>query len=134
MDEYDWRTLYPMHLKFYQHLHPMTKSIECVDEIDNENSNLDIFQQTISTNKPSKKLVTRELLIFKRYQVDPKDIKCPPQWCGKHEAMFLIVGFLVHQNLGIVNKKDFFFNGHTYKSKKIIKKLRKFDFCEQKLD
>ncbi len=31
VDEYDWRTLYPMCLKCYQHLHPMIESVECVD-------------------------------------------------------------------------------------------------------
>jgi hypothetical protein len=34
------------------------------------------------------------------------------------------------------NKKNFSFSGHTYKPKEIsfiIRKLRKFDFCEQKL-
>jgi hypothetical protein len=66
-----------------------------------------------------RKFVTKELLIFKRYQVDPKDIKCPLQWWGKHEAMFPTIGFLAHQILGIVGSQlesIFFFNGHTYKS------------------
>jgi hypothetical protein len=31
VDEYDWKTLFPMHLKCYQHLHPMIESVECVD-------------------------------------------------------------------------------------------------------
>jgi hypothetical protein len=30
-NEYDWRTMYLMHLKCYQHLHPMTKFVDCVD-------------------------------------------------------------------------------------------------------
>jgi hypothetical protein len=33
--------------------------------------------------------------------LDVKDIKCFLQWCQKHEAMFLIVGFLTWQILGI---------------------------------
>jgi hypothetical protein len=37
--------------------------------------------------------------------VDPKDIKCPLQWWGKHEAMFPIVGFLACQVLGIVRSQ-----------------------------
>jgi hypothetical protein len=32
---------------------------------------------TTSINEPMKELVNRELSIFKRFQVDPKDIKCP---------------------------------------------------------
>jgi len=31
VDEYDRRTLYHMLLKCYHHLHPMTKSVGCVD-------------------------------------------------------------------------------------------------------
>ncbi len=40
---------------------------------------LDIFQETPSTSELAKKLVTKKLLIFKRYQVDPKKIKFPLQ-------------------------------------------------------
>jgi succinate dehydrogenase hydrophobic anchor subunit len=40
-----------------------------------------------------------KLLIFKQYQVDVKDMKCPFWQC---ELMFSIVDFLVHQMLGIV--------------------------------
>jgi hypothetical protein len=39
------------------------------------------------------KLVNRELLILKCYQMDVKDIKCPLQWWEKHENMFLTIGF-----------------------------------------
>jgi hypothetical protein len=59
-----------------------------------------------------KELVTKELFILKRYQVDPKEIKCLLQCCGKHEAMFPIVGYLARQILSIVrsqiNIKRFF--------------------------
>ncbi len=34
--------------------------------------------------------------------MDPKDIKCPLQWWGKHEAMFPTIGFLARQSLGII--------------------------------
>jgi hypothetical protein len=71
-----------------------------VDQGIDENYILDIFEMTSSTNEPTKSsLITRELLIFKQYQVDVKDIKCPFQWWEKHETMFHIVGFLDH-NLG----------------------------------
>jgi len=36
MNEYDTRTLYPMILKCYHPLHPITKSIGCVDQIIDE--------------------------------------------------------------------------------------------------
>jgi len=55
---------------------------------------LDIFEQTTSTNEPIEELVKKELLIFKRYQLDAKNIKCPLQWWLKHEAIFLKIGFL----------------------------------------
>jgi hypothetical protein len=38
---------------------------------------LDIFEMTTNTSDPTMELVNRELLIFKHYQVDVKDIKCP---------------------------------------------------------
>jgi hypothetical protein len=38
---------------------------------------LDIFEQIASTNEPMEELVKRELLVFRRYQLDVKDIKCP---------------------------------------------------------
>jgi len=66
---------------------------------------LDIFEQTINTSEPTKKLVKRELLIFKRYQLDVKDIKCLLEWWQKHEAMFLIVRFLAQHSLGIVGSQ-----------------------------
>jgi hypothetical protein len=37
---------------------------------------LDIFKMTVNTSEPRRELVNRELLIFKHYQVDVKDIKC----------------------------------------------------------
>jgi hypothetical protein len=58
-----------------------------------------------STNELVTKLVNRELLIFKRFQMDPKEIKCPLQWWQKHESMFPIVGFLVQQILKIVESQ-----------------------------
>jgi hypothetical protein len=44
MDEYDRRTLYPMFLKCYHHLHPMIEFVGCVDQTSDEDFNLDIFQ------------------------------------------------------------------------------------------
>jgi hypothetical protein len=55
--------------------------------------------------QPSKELVTRELLIFRCYQVDPKNIKCFFQWWGKHETMFPIVDLLAYQILSIVGSQ-----------------------------
>jgi hypothetical protein len=44
-------------------------------------------------------------MIFRCYQVDPKDIKCPLQWWGKHETMFPTIGFLACQILGIIGSQ-----------------------------
>jgi hypothetical protein len=58
---------------------------------------LDIFEMTTSTSYPTTKLVNRELLIFKRYQMDVEDIKCPLQWWERHENVSPIVGFCGRQ-------------------------------------
>jgi hypothetical protein len=63
---------------------------------------LDIFEMIASTSEPSTKLVNKKLLIFKRYQVDDKNIKCTLQWWKKHENMFPTFGFCARQILRIV--------------------------------
>jgi hypothetical protein len=55
-----------MLLKCYYHLHPLV-------EYENDRS-LDIFEMTISTNEVIIELIHRELMIFKCYQVDVKNI------------------------------------------------------------
>jgi hypothetical protein len=40
-----------------------------------DDSNLDIFEMYVGTNKPTKELVNRVLQTFRRYQVDAIDIK-----------------------------------------------------------
>jgi hypothetical protein len=52
---------------------------------------LEIFEQTPITREPTIKIVTMEMLIFKRYQINSKEIKWPLQWFVKHEAMFPII-------------------------------------------
>jgi hypothetical protein len=61
-------------------------------EIDEESS-LDIFEMSIGTNEPTKEVVKKELLMFRRFQVDVKDMKCPLEWWAKHESLFPIVAF-----------------------------------------
>jgi hypothetical protein len=43
--EYDRRTLYPMLLRCYHHLHPMTKFVGCVDQTCDEDFDLDFFNR-----------------------------------------------------------------------------------------
>jgi hypothetical protein len=83
----------------------MIESIGCVNQTFDRDFNLDIFRQTASTSEPSKELVTKELLIFKHYQVDPKNIKYFLQWWGKHEAMFPTIVFFTCQILSIIGSQ-----------------------------
>ncbi len=93
VEEYDRRSLYPMVLKCYHYLHSMIEfKFGCVDQTIDINSNLDFFEQIPSTNELTKQLVTKELLIFRCYQANPKIIKCPFQWWGKHKTMFVTIG------------------------------------------
>jgi len=66
---------------------------------------LGIFEQTLKASEPTTKLVNREMLIFIRYQVDSKEIKCLFQWWAKHEAIFPILDFLVGQIVQIVGSQ-----------------------------
>jgi hypothetical protein len=80
VDEYDKKSLFPMVLKCYYHLHPFVESKRSVvDQRVETDMSLDIFEMTTSTSDPRIELVDRELLIFKCYQVDVEDIKCPLQ-------------------------------------------------------
>jgi hypothetical protein len=47
----------------------------------------------------SLKFVNKEILIFRKFEMDTKDIKCPLQWWEKHESMFPTIGFLACQIL-----------------------------------
>jgi len=59
----------------------------------------------VRTSKLTKKLVNKELLIFKQCQMDVKNIKCFLQWWEEPGTMFPIVGFIVYQILWIVQSK-----------------------------
>jgi hypothetical protein len=37
--------------------------------------------------------------------LDPKNMKCHLQWWGKHDAIFLTIGFLAHQILGFAGSQ-----------------------------
>jgi energy-converting hydrogenase A subunit M len=70
-----------MLLKCYYHLHPLVESKRgVVDQKVEEDMSLDIFEMITNTSEPSMKLINKELLIFKCYQVDVKNIKCPMQY------------------------------------------------------
>jgi hypothetical protein len=70
-----------MLLKCHHHLHPLAEVENVFVNISvDEDCSLDIFEQTTNTSEPTKELVNKELVIFKQYQVDVKEIKCPLQW------------------------------------------------------
>jgi hypothetical protein len=48
-----------------------------IDQKVEEDRNLDISKMITNTREPTTKLVNKELLIFRHYQMDVKDIKCP---------------------------------------------------------
>lgn len=94
VQEYD-ETLYCMILKCYHHLYLMVESkVVNVEQAIEEDCNLNIFKQISNTSEPMKKIVIKYLLIFQSYQMDCREIKCPLQWCGKHEIMFLTIDLL----------------------------------------
>jgi len=64
-------------------------------EIDEKNC-LDIFEVFVGTNEPTKEVVNKELLMFRRFQEDLKDIQCPLEWWAKHESLFPTVAFFAH--------------------------------------
>jgi hypothetical protein len=103
VEECDQKNVFPMLLKCYYHLYPLVESERgVVDQKADENMSLDIFDMTTNIIEPSTKLINKELLIFKCYQVDVKDIKCPMQWWEKRENMFPTIGFCAKQILGII--------------------------------
>ncbi len=70
-----------MLFKCYYHLDPLVEfERSVVDKKVEEDKSVDIFEMISSTSELATKLVNKELLPFKHYQVVVKDIKCPLQW------------------------------------------------------
>jgi len=85
VQEYDMRSLFPMLLQCHQHLHLVVKFDITNQNID-ANNNLNIFEITMSYNEPMREVVNKELLFFKNYHVDSKEIKSLFEWWEKHES------------------------------------------------
>jgi hypothetical protein len=114
-----------MLLKCHYHLHLLVESKGVVvDQRVEKDNNLDIFEMIANTIKPTIKLMNRKLLIFKHYQMDVKEIKCPLKWWEKHESMFLIIGYYVKQILKIVGSQI-----EIEKKKILIKIFTSFRRC-----
>jgi len=102
VEEYDRRTLYPMLVKLCNHLHPIVDGgFGSTNQDANQDYGLDIFQMMNNNKEIVKEIVIRELLDFRRFHVDLKEIKNPLQWWEKHESRFSIVAFLAWQIRGI---------------------------------
>jgi len=77
-EKYDRISLFFMLIKCYYHLHLLVESERnVVDQRVEEDMSLDIFEIIISTSELAMELVNKELLIFKCYQMNVKNIKCP---------------------------------------------------------
>jgi len=100
-----------MLLNCYPDLHPLFEML-LLTKVLMKNTIQNIFDITTNTNEPTKDVVNLELLIFKRFQMDAKNIICPFEWLEKHESMFPTVGFLAYQIFKIVGSQieiNFFF-------------------------
>jgi hypothetical protein len=69
------KSLFPMLLKFHQHLHPLVEFSIPKQDIDVD-SNLDIFDMITNCSELMNKLVNVERLSCKHYHVDIKNVKC----------------------------------------------------------
>jgi len=59
-------------------LHPLVEfEGGVVDQRAKKDNSLDTFKMIANTIEPTIKLMNRKLLIFKNYQMDVKEIKCP---------------------------------------------------------
>jgi hypothetical protein len=93
-NKFDGKSLYfILLLKSYHHLHPLSKIESSFVYKSNEDNSLDIFEMVISTYDLTKEPINQNLMIFCRFRVNAKDIKCPLEWWKKHESMFPIVSF-----------------------------------------
>jgi hypothetical protein len=93
VEKCDKKSLFPMLFKCYYHLHSLVGSERgVVHQRIEKDKNLDIFEMIPNISEPTTKLVNRELLIFRRYQVDVKNVKCLQGW-EKDENMFLTFCF-----------------------------------------
>jgi hypothetical protein len=54
----------------------------------NEKNSLDIFEMSIGTNESTKEVVNKELLMFRGFQLNAKDIKCPLKWWANTSLYF----------------------------------------------
>jgi hypothetical protein len=106
VEEYDKKALYPMLVKSYNHLHLIGDVASSSTKQDaNKNYGLNIFQMTNNSIETAKEIIPRELLDFRRFHVDVKDIINVLQWWEQHESRFHAASFLAQQILRIVSSQ-----------------------------
>ncbi len=77
VEKYDIKFLWFMFFMCHYHLHPLDEYEKgIVDQRVEEDSSLDIFEMTTNISELAMELINRELLVFKRYQMDVKNIYC----------------------------------------------------------
>ncbi len=74
VEDYDQQSLFPILLKCYHIFHPMEKFGPMTNMQTNEESSLDIFEMSVGIIEPTKEVVNKELLMFRRFQVNVKNI------------------------------------------------------------
>jgi hypothetical protein len=78
VEKYDKKSLFPMFLKCSYHLDPLVESErDVVEQTVEEDRSLDIFGMIANITDPTIELVNIELVIFRCYQVNVKNIKWP---------------------------------------------------------
>jgi len=104
--KFDRKSLYSiLFLKSYHHLHSLSKIESSFVNKTNENISLDIFEMVTSTNELTKELVNQKLMIFRKFQANEKNIKCPLEcWKNLNLCSQLLV-FFSRQILGIIGSQ-----------------------------
>jgi hypothetical protein len=72
----DKKALFLLLLKIYQFIHLLANSSSMAKKAREENSNLEIFEMSPRTTKPSKEVVRQKVDLFQRY-FNIKYIRCP---------------------------------------------------------
>jgi len=86
-------------------LHPLFEIEISLAYILDEGRSLDIFGMVVNTSKPTKELVSQELLIFHKYLGGCKKYRMFFGVVEEDKSMFPTIGFLVNQILGIVGSQ-----------------------------
>ncbi len=68
--------LIPFFFRYFHIVYLMAKFGPIANMQIDEESSLNIFETSVKTSEPTKEVVNKELQMFKRFQVDVKNIKC----------------------------------------------------------